>query len=110
MGGGNGRAFSTLQCGNDPVQQMSADLAAVDLIEHFVPAARVEIVRNVGDARLAIPVHQDADALELLAHWIVTAGKQVDGKIAADPAKTNRIGHARRRLALYNPAARKRRT
>jgi len=30
----------------DPAEQASLDFAAVDLVEHFVASARIEIVRN----------------------------------------------------------------
>src|SRR5262245_11550128 len=81
----------SLQYSRDPANQACSDFVTVELIEHFVPSTAVEVVRDVVNARLSIAGRQDLDAYELLADGIFASRKQVDGQVAPDLAKTDRI-------------------
>src|SRR5262249_2233748 len=85
-----------LQHGRDPSKQTTLHLVAVDLIEHLVSAARVEVVGDPADARPVIAVYQDLDSFELLAHGIFAAREEVDWQVMAYLAELDRIGQARR--------------
>src|SRR5262249_29866680 len=85
-----------LQHGRDPSKQSTPHLVAVDLIEHLVSAARIEVVGDPADARPVIAVYQDLDSFELLAHRIFAAREEVDWQVMAYLAELDRIGQTRR--------------
>lgn len=47
----------------DPVEQVLENFAPVDLIQHLVSSTGVKIVRDVTEARFAIALYQNVDAL-----------------------------------------------
>jgi hypothetical protein len=43
-------------------------------VEHFVPPAGIEIVRQVSDTGVSIPVYENTDSFELLTNGILATG------------------------------------
>jgi hypothetical protein len=91
------KTFLSFDHRSDPGEQARSHFFLVDLIEHFVSSAGVEIVGDDAFARFAIAGHQQVDAFELLAHGIFTTRKEVDGQVIAYLAKTDRVGQSGRR-------------
>ena len=56
---------------------MGSNLATVQFIEHFVPPSFVKIVGDIADSCATIAAHEDPKALQLLAHGIFAAGKEI---------------------------------
>jgi hypothetical protein len=79
-----------------PVEQVSSDFVAVDLVEHFVSSARVEMVRDVSNACRAVTIYKGLHSAELLAHGVVAAREQVDRQTGTYPPKVGQVGQSRR--------------
>src|SRR5262249_49715456 len=66
----------------DPLEKPCDDVVAIDLVEHFVPAAGVEIVRQVLNAGCAIPLDYAPDSGESLADQVLASREQIHGQVA----------------------------
>ncbi len=57
-----------LQHRRDPAKKIGAYFDTVDLIEHLVPSAGIEIMRDVLDANCTVALDQDSKSFQPLAH------------------------------------------
>jgi hypothetical protein len=57
----------------NPDEQICANLAAIQLVKHFVPAARIEIVSDRRDTRAAITPYERMHSFQPLSDRIVAS-------------------------------------
>src|SRR6266576_3934571 len=69
----------------DPDQKIGADLAAVDLVQHFVPPSVVKIKGDVANAGPVITLHQRTYSSQALADRVLASGKHIYRKIGGFP-------------------------
>src|SRR5882724_5732186 len=86
---------SPLQHRGYPKQQVCPDFIRINLIQHLMPSARIEMMRDVRETCATIATHEDPKALQLLAHGVFTAGKEVNGQCAPYRSKAAGIGQLR---------------
>ena len=86
---------SPLQHRGYPKQQVCPDFILVDFVEHLMSSARIEMMRDVRETCATIATHEDPKALQLLAHRVVAAGKEVNGQCAPYRSKAAGIGQLR---------------
>src|SRR5271163_3022349 len=84
------------QCLGNPAEQAGLDLASVDLVQHFVSTARIEIESDVAQPGIAVAANQCVESPQLLPNGVFASGEQIDRQIAADLAKCGRIVQLRR--------------
>src|SRR5258708_19047949 len=68
----------------NPNQEVRADLTAVRLGEHFMPASLVKIVGDIGDTGFVIAINQGANPCESLPDGVFASREYIHGKILAD--------------------------
>ena len=83
------------QCPGNPAEQAGLDLASVDLVQHRVSTARIEIEGDVAQPGVAVAANQCVESPELLPHGVFASGEQIDRQIAADLAECDRIAQPR---------------
>src|SRR6266436_5844269 len=59
----------------NPKQKIYSDFDGIDFVEHLMPPARIEMMRDVREACATIAIHEDPKALQLPAHGVFAAGK-----------------------------------
>lgn len=69
------RDDSPLQHGGYPKQEICSDFIRINLIQHLMPPAGIEMMRDVRGACATIATHEDPKAPQLLAHGVFAAGK-----------------------------------
>ncbi len=62
-----------------PKQQVRPDFIRINLIQHLMPSAMIEMVRDVRNPCAPIATHERPKTLQLLAHGVFAAGKEVNG-------------------------------
>ena len=72
------------------------DFVSVDLVQHLVSAARIEIEGDVTQPGIAVAADQCVESPQLLSDGIVASGEQIDREIAPDLAECDRIAQSRR--------------
>src|SRR5258708_9574584 len=68
----------------NPNQEVRADLTAVRLGEHFMPASLVKIVGDIGDTGFVIAINQGANPCESLPDRVFASREYIHRKILAD--------------------------
>src|SRR5258708_7133499 len=81
--------------GRNPKQKICPDFDGIDFVQHLMPPTRIEMMRDVREACATIATHEDPRALQLPAHGVFAAGKEVNGQCARYRAKVAGIGQFR---------------
>src|SRR5271170_4393886 len=81
--------------GRNPKQKICSDFGRIDFVQHLMPLARVEMMRDIREACATIAAHEEPKALQLLANGVFAAGKEVNGQCAPNRAKPPGIGQFR---------------
>ena len=71
-------------------------MATVDLVQHLVSTARIEIEGDVAQPGIAVAANQCVESPQLLSDGVFASGEQIDRQIAADLAECDRIVQPRR--------------
>jgi hypothetical protein len=83
--------------------RLGDDVAPICFVQHFVPAAGMEIVSDCGTAGAAITINQYEHAFEPLANRIVAARKDENGQVVAHFSDFPRISQARKCVDSVRP-------
>ena len=78
--------------GRNPKQEICSDFGGIDFIQHFMPPARIEMMRDIRETFATIAIHEEPNPFQLLAHGVFAAGKEVNGQRAPYRAKAVGIG------------------
>src|SRR5437899_10582073 len=78
----------------DPREQACSHFVAIDLVQHLVSSAGVEIAGDIGETRSAIAFHKQADAFEVVADGIVAAREEINRQVLSYLSKGHGIDEA----------------